>query len=246
MPHGRQYLLQAADEYEMNEWIAAINFAGAYKTAGICMPFAAPRVVGGAPPRSGSIAETKRSFASDDDTAASSRIEMALLQDGLDVATVEAALQPSRLSEASEVSSPSVAGVSKLEFGLETGETALPKVLPSPVPRKEAIQVREPRVFSCGRNADAEQSLIRAAQIKLADYHNRYMPLMNQIKDELLVVRHLRLLIPFERASKDKIEANLSRLSVKIHQLRMQAMVFKCWIDILEADFKGNQDHART
>lgn len=37
MPHGRQYLLQASDEYEMNEWIGLINYASAFKTAGIRM-----------------------------------------------------------------------------------------------------------------------------------------------------------------------------------------------------------------
>jgi hypothetical protein len=37
MPHGRQYLLQAPDEYEMNEWISLINYASAFKTADIPM-----------------------------------------------------------------------------------------------------------------------------------------------------------------------------------------------------------------
>lgn len=37
MPHGRQYLLQASDEFEMNEWINLINYAGAFKTANLTM-----------------------------------------------------------------------------------------------------------------------------------------------------------------------------------------------------------------
>lgn len=37
MPHQRQYLMQASDEYEMNEWITLINYASAFKTAGIRM-----------------------------------------------------------------------------------------------------------------------------------------------------------------------------------------------------------------
>jgi hypothetical protein len=37
MPHSRQYLLQAPDEYEMNEWITLINHASTFKTAGIRM-----------------------------------------------------------------------------------------------------------------------------------------------------------------------------------------------------------------
>lgn len=37
MPSSRQYLLQAADEYEMNEWISLINYASAFKTANIRM-----------------------------------------------------------------------------------------------------------------------------------------------------------------------------------------------------------------
>jgi hypothetical protein len=40
MPYGRQYLLQAADEFEMNEWISLINYASAFKTADV--PIMAP------------------------------------------------------------------------------------------------------------------------------------------------------------------------------------------------------------
>lgn len=44
MPHGRQYLLQAPDEYEMNEWISLINYASAFKTADV--PMMVPLVAG--------------------------------------------------------------------------------------------------------------------------------------------------------------------------------------------------------
>ncbi|PVG04822.1 hypothetical protein CPB86DRAFT_721318 [Serendipita vermifera] len=37
LPKGRQYLLQVLDEHELNEWIARINYASAFKTAGIRM-----------------------------------------------------------------------------------------------------------------------------------------------------------------------------------------------------------------
>ncbi|KAI0669996.1 hypothetical protein C8Q78DRAFT_976061 [Trametes maxima] len=37
MPDGRQFLLQAHDEREMNEWIARINYASAFKSAGVRM-----------------------------------------------------------------------------------------------------------------------------------------------------------------------------------------------------------------
>lgn len=37
MPLGRQYLMQASDEFEMNEWIGLINYASAFKTADVRM-----------------------------------------------------------------------------------------------------------------------------------------------------------------------------------------------------------------
>ncbi|KAL7285244.1 hypothetical protein ACG7TL_000338 [Trametes sanguinea] len=37
MPDGRQFLIQAQDEKEMNEWISRINYASAFKTAGVRM-----------------------------------------------------------------------------------------------------------------------------------------------------------------------------------------------------------------
>ena len=38
MPQYRQYLLQAADENDMNEWISLINYASTFKTAGVRIP----------------------------------------------------------------------------------------------------------------------------------------------------------------------------------------------------------------
>ncbi len=35
LAEGRQFLLQAPDEFEMNEWITLLNFAAAYKTASL-------------------------------------------------------------------------------------------------------------------------------------------------------------------------------------------------------------------
>lgn len=35
MPHGREYLLQASDKCEMNEWVSLINWSAASKTLGI-------------------------------------------------------------------------------------------------------------------------------------------------------------------------------------------------------------------
>jgi hypothetical protein len=37
MPHGRQYLLATNDESELNSWIAHVNYASAFKTAGLRM-----------------------------------------------------------------------------------------------------------------------------------------------------------------------------------------------------------------
>ncbi|KAF9354447.1 hypothetical protein BGX34_011018 [Mortierella sp. NVP85] len=34
-PNGKQYLLRAESEYEMNDWMAKINYASAFKTAGV-------------------------------------------------------------------------------------------------------------------------------------------------------------------------------------------------------------------
>ena len=37
LPDGRHYLLQTQTERELNEWIARINYASAFKTAGVRM-----------------------------------------------------------------------------------------------------------------------------------------------------------------------------------------------------------------
>jgi len=37
LPKGRQYLMQVLDEHELNEWIARINYASAFRTAGLRM-----------------------------------------------------------------------------------------------------------------------------------------------------------------------------------------------------------------
>jgi hypothetical protein len=37
LPQGRQYLMQVLDEHELNEWLARINYASAFRTAGLRM-----------------------------------------------------------------------------------------------------------------------------------------------------------------------------------------------------------------
>lgn len=37
MPHGRQYLLQASSEPDLDQWISRINYASTFKTAGVRM-----------------------------------------------------------------------------------------------------------------------------------------------------------------------------------------------------------------
>lgn len=37
LPKGRQYLMQVLDEHELNEWIARVNYASAFRTAGLRM-----------------------------------------------------------------------------------------------------------------------------------------------------------------------------------------------------------------
>lgn len=37
LPKGREYLMQVLDEHELNEWIARINYASAFRTAGLRM-----------------------------------------------------------------------------------------------------------------------------------------------------------------------------------------------------------------
>ncbi|KAF8508127.1 hypothetical protein JB92DRAFT_2733475 [Gautieria morchelliformis] len=37
MPNGRQFIMQASDERSLNDWISAINYAGAFKSAGVQM-----------------------------------------------------------------------------------------------------------------------------------------------------------------------------------------------------------------
>ncbi|KAG8811794.1 hypothetical protein FRC17_002321 [Serendipita sp. 399] len=37
LPKGRQFLMQVLDEHELNEWLARINYASAFKTAGLRM-----------------------------------------------------------------------------------------------------------------------------------------------------------------------------------------------------------------
>ncbi len=131
MPQGRQFILQSADEFEMNEWIAAINWASTYKTSGIAMPHVAAKnstsvsvdTLTPAMPFAAVMAEKGPS-------------EENLKSDGFDHATIEAALNQGRHSPRNsqgdeEIVTPSNVGSPEKELG------SLSRL----IPRAEAICV---------------------------------------------------------------------------------------------------------
>lgn len=161
---GRQLLLGAESEQQMNEWIAHINYASAFKTAGIRM----------------------RTFSSHE-------AERTVTQNSINR---ENTGSPS--SSYRERSSPS------------------------------------------GTRRD--QSRLGIVRVKIDELEEKISTTQAQLDAEMRYVRNLAVLAPFQRSTRERVQAAIINLSRNIRRLRLEVIRWTCHRDVLAADLAAEMN----
>ncbi|KZT74714.1 hypothetical protein DAEQUDRAFT_807047 [Daedalea quercina L-15889] len=276
LPGGRHYLLQAHEEQEMNEWISRVNYASAFKTAGVRM-----RALGmmyrdieltGIAAAASHLREMRHRVA-----PVSPRVHT--WYGGLDIdlqsptaesspVTSPPASAPVRKNSVSTESSVAVnessAKLFKATFDQVKTELAAStrwspehaNGKPAGRPRTlslESSSLRPPPVTTGPRSANSHSERSRRMsrseilRRKLHDLETQIATAQTQLETDMRLVRNLAVLTPFQRATRERVHVAGQGAAKRVMQARLDLEKLVCHRDVLADDLQaGERDWERT
>ncbi|KAI0724444.1 hypothetical protein C8T65DRAFT_734068 [Cerioporus squamosus] len=282
MPDGRQFLLQAPDEREMNEWIARINYASAFKTAGVRM-----RSLGlssrdieltGMAAAASHLKDVKHNLGKAPSPVV--RTWNGRLSEDLDIVSrgagdseptlpSNASAEGSRArhstagSISSDPSTPPYENSSRLfkatfdevKTELATAKWRSLDEMSIRSSRKRAYSLESvlgsPGFSPTGRpSGDAKPRLSSRPEIiksKVEDLNAKIALARTQLDTDMRFVRNLAVLTPFQRATRDRVQAAVQNVAKRVMQVRLDIEKLVCHRDVLTADLAAEErDWQRT
>lgn len=255
MPDGRHFLLQAKDEAEMNDWIACINYASTFKTAGVRMRSLGMsgkdiELTGQAAAVSHlrDIQHRNRETPSPQirtwDSPSSTEMgkEWPEHYRSASETTQEEPLtppmeNPSRLFKATfdqvkaELASggPQVSDVVSLRSKSRQRAYSLESTLHSPMsPRSDAS--RGP--------LSSRAQIIRS---KVRDLESRIAVQQSQLDSDMRLVRNVAVLTPFQRSTRERLQTAVQSVAKRIMQVRLDMEKLTCHRDVLVKDLAAEE-----
>ena len=263
MSDGRHYLLQAKDEGEMNEWISCVNYAAAFKTAGVRM-----RSLG----MSGRDIELTGQAAAvshlrdiqhqtrhapsrvktwDDrssPTVGTSQPWPERTRSPGDMTNDEPVTppmeNPSRLFKATfDQVKAELASGSWEELDLET------VIVPSGRPRAYSLESTlqtpvSPKSTTEGQRLSSRSQIIHS---KVRDLETRLAVQQSQLETDMRFVKNVAILTPFQRATRDRLQLAVQTVAKRIMQIRLDLEKLHCHRDVLVKDLDAEErDWQRT
>ncbi|RPD82664.1 hypothetical protein L226DRAFT_475998 [Lentinus tigrinus ALCF2SS1-7] len=277
MPDGRHFLLQAQDEREMNEWIARINYASAFKTAGVRM-----RSLGlssrdieltGIAAAASHLKDVKHNLGKASSPVI--RTWNGRLSEDLDIVSrgagdSEPTLPPNATSTGGSRARPNTAGsigsdpstppyenssrlfkatFDEVKTELATGKWRSLDEMSIRSTRKRAYSLESvlgsPGFPPAGRSTDdAKPRLSSRPEIiksKVEDLNSKIALARNQLDTDMRFVRNLAVLTPFQRATRDRVQAAVQNVAKRVMQVRLDIEKLVCHRDVLTADLAAEE-----
>ncbi|TFK94310.1 hypothetical protein K466DRAFT_657839 [Polyporus arcularius HHB13444] len=282
MPDGRQFLLQAQDEREMNEWIARINYASAFKTAGVRM-----RSLGlssrdieltGMAAAASHLKDVKHNLVQTPSPLV--RTWNGRMSEDLDIlsrgagdseptlpsnASAEGsrARHSTNVSISSDPTTPPYENSSRLfkatfdevKTELATAKWRSLDEMSIRSSRKRAYSLESvlgsPGFSPTGRSSgDVKPRLSSRPEIiksKVEDLKAKIALARTQLDTDMRFVRNLAVLTPFQRATRDRVQAAVQNVAKRVMQVRLDMEKLVCHHDVLTADLAAEErDWQRT
>ncbi|KAI0348635.1 hypothetical protein BDW22DRAFT_1320867 [Trametopsis cervina] len=263
MPDGRHILLQARDELEMNEWISCINYASAFKTAGVRMrslglsgkdieltghaaavshlrdlnrPQPSPRVHS----YSGHAVDSVPSPQSLDYSRSPSEATF-------DEPLTPPMENPSRLFKATfdQVKADLASGNEPISdaVSIRSGHRPRAYSLDSVIQRPLSPTLKPPEENVTPRLSSRSQIIKR----KVHDLDSRIAVQKSQLDSDMRFVRNIAILTPFQRSTRDRLQSAIQNVSKRIMQVRLDVEKLVCHRDVLVQDLAAEErDWQRT
>lgn len=273
MPTGRQQLMQAANEQDMNEWIARINYASALKSAGVrvrelVMNAEESRATGVAAAVS-HVRDRRLGKVPTPPTTASPWTDDQEGQPQNPQGTVSSRTSENRSNVSSEVELDAVVeatdGGMKDTFDNIKAELAashhntFPRSGLAP-PRQGGYRAMSlggqrpsPSLSSLGINEDGTRTRMttRAEVVtsKITDLDSKINTTQLHLQNEVRVARNFAVLAPFQQATRTRIRFAVEALARRIQVVRMDMAKMACHRSILVDDLAAEEkerEHLRT
>ncbi|CAK5279968.1 unnamed protein product [Mycena citricolor] len=247
MAEGRQFMLQAADDREMNEWISRINYASAFKTAGVRMrPLA---MTGKDVHLTGVAAATSHLHDLQHAQTAAHRSRM-----------WDSQTTPRELMDMmSEVPSPTkqrpiprrrltIASIDEVDLDVPTA----PEVDGADQFKATFDQVKA--ALAAGKWADTDSptfedfspssspsisrlpSRSHIIQTKIRDLDAKMSATQTQLDSDLRFVRNIGTLTPFQRSTRDRLVISVQNMAKRVMQGRLELAKLTCHRQVLASD----------
>ncbi|CAK9783556.1 hypothetical protein CC85DRAFT_287798 [Cutaneotrichosporon oleaginosum] len=254
MPDNRQYLMQFNDEYEMNEWLTLINYASTFRTAAIRMRGAG--LNSGDAVKAGSVAaeEHLRDVESGTPYQApeSSQVRSVVFQDPNEQVEAVASPRPRLRRVGSMRSSPApVVDISGANDVVVNGGEQMEAVIGSVKAELAAGRAGAARMLSLPSELAAESSnktsRFEAIAARVQALKSDAAQIEQRLTTNLRIARNLAILTPFQKLTRDHIEAALPDLANQIRSDRIELSKLHLWITMLLKDQDRDQrDWARV
>ncbi|KAG9128360.1 hypothetical protein FRC07_000034 [Ceratobasidium sp. 392] len=262
MPTGKQQLMQAASEQDMNEWISRINYASALKSAGVrvrelVMNAEESRATGIAAAVS-HIRDRRLGKASTPPSSWTGATEPEE-----DVPQIPVSLKSSeyRSNVSSEVEldaivEPTDGGMKdtfdEIKAELAVSHNTFPRSGLAP-PRQtgyraNSLGVQRPSASSLASFTTEDgvrtRMTTRAEVVtsKIADLKTRINTTEGHLQNELRVARNFAVLAPFQIATRTRIRVAVEGLARRIQAVRMDMAKIACHRDVLIADLVAEEE----
>ncbi len=237
---GRQYLVQAQSEDDMNDWIHKINFCASFRTCNIKIRGLdlAPRAGSGtgladadtldvgdlSNGRSGRGAASRLSLSDSD------RASRGMERDGSGRSTPVA-------DEAGDTSREASFRLS-VDPMSRTSESDGP-----PRPASSASQRMSPASSALQKRAKARRELMLT---KIAETEVQLERASTRLEDEIRLARHFAILTPFLKSTRERIEMSAQPLAHRIRSLRLEVSKAESRCKMLRLDLAAGERVARA
>ncbi|THH02851.1 hypothetical protein EW026_g56 [Hermanssonia centrifuga] len=262
LPDGRHFLFKAKDDREMNEWIACINYASAFKTAGVRMRSLG--MSGQDIELTGQAAAVShlRDLQQKEKPTMSPRIrsygrpstDVEQIVDGPtsptsdpDEPTTPPMENSSRLFKATfdQVKADLASGnwqsldAMSLHSSGRPRAYSLESTLNSPTSPASKTQENGERLRLSSR-----AQIIRS---KVHDLDTRLALQQSQLDSDMRFVQNMAVLTPFQRATRDRLQLAVQNVAKRVMQVRLDLEKLKCHRDVLSKDLAAEErDWQRT
>ncbi|KAJ3556939.1 hypothetical protein NM688_g1749 [Phlebia brevispora] len=254
MPEGRHFLLQVKDEKEMNEWVACINYASAFKTAGLTGQAAAVSHLRDMQQKRRTMMPPVRSYGDSAADEASGREEhsqstsesTSVTESGGDEPVTPPMDNNSRLFKATfdQVKADLAAGDWQAVDSINLQCTGRPRAY------SLESTLQTPTSPTSRADDSAVVSVTSRSQIiktKVRELESRISAQQTQLDTDLRFVRNIAVLTPFQRATRDRLQAAVQNAAKRVMQVRLEMEKLTCHRDVLISDLSAEaRDWQRT